>query len=433
MPPPLARLRRAAADHPQRTDVVLALLVFAAAVPTTMLSPGDRDISVAPGVDWLRLPLAMLMTLPIAFRRTRPVAVLLVVGAAAVGAGLLGYSTGAAAFAVALALVSAAYYGGRRVAIVSGVCGGAIVLLMLLVFLPEGERIASENVAVNFAVIVLAVITGDVLRGHRDALAELAERNERLEQLRDVEKREAVAQDRMRIAREVHDIVGHALAAITLQARAGQRQITRDPAVARETFVQIEGVASRALGETREAVGVIRSGSERAELRPQPMLDDLPELVRAVSTSDVRVTLRRGDDGDVPPALQTSAYRIVQESLANVVKHARPATATVTVGRERAAGGGDGGESEGGGEGGDVLRVAVRDDGRGAAGGGATGGGATGAGSGAAGGGAAGGGHGLDGMRARAQQLGGTFAAGPADGGGWLVEARLPLRNGSRA
>lgn len=419
MPSPLARLRQAAADHPQRTDLALALVILAAALPTALLSPADRELSVAPGLEWPRIPLLLLMTLPVAFRRQRPIAVLVTVGAATVAAGLLGWSTGAAAFALVLALISAAYYGGRRVAIVSGAVSTATLLLLLVAFVPEGERIASEGIVFNLAVTVLAVITGDVLRGHRDALAELAERNRRLEQLRDVEKREAVAQDRMRIARELHDIVGHALAAITLQARAGQRQIARDPALARETFVQIEEVASRALGETREAVGAIRSGSEQAELRPQPTLDDLPELVRAVSASDVRVTLRRSGDGDVSPAVQASAYRIVQESLANVVKHARPATATVTVERN----GGDDG----------ALRVTVRDDGRGGRGAGAVGAAANGRGGPHGDAGAGGAGHGLDGMRARAQQLGGSFAAGPADGGGWLVEARLPLRREARA
>ncbi len=217
----------------------------------------------------------------------------------------------------------------------------------------------------------------------------------------------------MRIARELHDIVGHALAAVTLQARAGERLAARDAVAARAAFEQIEEVASRALGETREAVGVLRSGDERAELRPQPTLDDLPELVRAVTTPEVRVTLRRepGVGAALAPAVQASAYRIVQESLANVVKHAGPAAAVVTV--AAAAGGG--------------LRVEVRDDGRGAPpardGGASARGDRDGDGAARAGG---AGGSGIGGMRARADQLGGSFAAGPAPGGGWLVAAELP-------
>lgn len=441
-----ARLRRWAAANPQRVDLALALLTCAAALPTMLFADSNRAVSVAPGFEALRLPLLLLMTLPIAFRRGRPTAVLVVVVVASLAAGMLGYSGGPAAFALIMALASASFYRGRPTAVVAGVFGAATVVLMNFAFLPSEERMSAESLTFNVAVLVLALLTGDVLRGHRDALSELAERNRRLERLRDVETREAVAQDRVRIARELHDIVGHALAAITLQARAGQRQIARDRALAAATFEQIEDVASRALGETRTAVGVIRSGSERAELRPQPTLGDLPELVRAVSASDVHVTLRReganasgGDGGgghegdrDVPPAVQASAYRIVQESLANVVKHARPASVTVTV--SRAADG--------------TLCVAVRDDGRaggsaGAAGGSAAGAGAddgraggSGAGGGAAGAGADDGregGSGLNGMRVRAAQLGGTFAAGPAAGGGWIVEAELPVRTGARA
>lgn len=390
----IGRLRQLAAARPRQTDAALALLIFAASVGTALLTDVDRGVSVAPGVTWPRIPLLALMTLPLVWRRDRPLAVLLTVSAAGIAAGLLGISTGAAAFGLVLALVSAAYYRGRTTTVVGSVVGAATIVFLLLVFPPPGDEVSSENTAFNVAVIVLALITGDVLRGHREALAELAERNRRLEQLRDVEKREAVTQDRMRIARELHDIVGHALAAVTLQARAGQRLAARDAGAARAAFEQIEEVASRALGETREAVGVMRTGAERAELQPQPTLDDLPELVRAVTTPEVRVTLRR-DDGagaTLPPAVQASAYRIVQESLANVVKHAGPAVAVVTV--ADAAGGG--------------LRVEVRDDGRGNPTP------------------EDGDGSGIGGMRARADQLGGSFAAGPLAGGGWLVAAELP-------
>jgi signal transduction histidine kinase len=387
------RLRRAAAAHPRQTDVAIALLLFAASVVSGLLTGVDREASVAPGTTWPQVPLLALMTLPLIWRRDRPLTVLLTIVAGTVGTGLFGFSTGAAAFAIVLALASASYYRGRTTTVVGSIVGSVtIVALYLGVSAPE-ESTSSTSITFNVAVIVLSFVTGDVLRGHREALAELAERNRRLEQLRDVEKREAVTQDRMRIARELHDIVGHALAAVTLQARAGERLATRDAAAARAAFEQIEEVASRALGETREAVGVLRSGDERAELRPQPTLDDLPELVRAVTTPEVRVTLRRdaGAGAALPPAVQASAYRIVQESLANVVKHAGPAAVVVTVAE---AGGG--------------LRVEVRDDGRGADDAPRDGG------------------SGIGGMRARADQLGGSLAAGPAEGGGWLVAAELP-------
>lgn len=386
------RLRAAAAAHPDRFDALIAAAVFVGTLPVMLSFDPPHDSSVVDGLTWPRAPLAALMTLPIALRRRHPLGVLLAISVGVVAAGLLGYATGPAAFAVILALATASYYRGRTTTVVGSVVGVAVlVALYALGPQPDTDRASSTDLIFSASLVVLALVTGDVLRGHRRALGDLEERNRRLEELRDVEKREAVAQDRVRIAQEVHDIVGHALAAITLQARAGQRQVTRDPERAGATFDQIEAVAGRALEETRQAVGIIRSGAERGELRPQPVLDDLPALVEAVSAERVRVSLRRDVTGDLPVSVQASAYRIVQESLANVVKHAGPATAAVEL--EVAPGG---------------LRVSVRDDGAATQ--------------------PAGEGHGLEGMRARARQVGGTLTAGPADGGGWLVEAWLPAR-----
>jgi signal transduction histidine kinase len=232
---------------------------------------------------------------------------------------------------------------------------------------------------------VLATVIGDVLRT-------LNERNRELEALREVEAREAVAQDRVRIAREVHDVVGHALAGITLQARAGRRLVDRDAQRTGEALRQIDELATRALGETREAIGRIRGDGQPAELRPQPRLDDLDELVARLQEDDLRVSLRReGDTSAVPATVQASAFRILQEALSNVVKHARPASAVVTVAATDGA-----------------LELDVHDDGRRAPR-------------------DDGGGHGVRGMRERAASCGGSLEAGPDPGGGWRVHARLPV------
>ena len=190
----------------------------------------------------------------------------------------------------------------------------------------------------------------------------------------------------MRIAREVHDVVGHSLVGIALQARAARRRLEREPARAAEAIDEIDKLATSALAETRQAVGVIR-----AEMGPQPTLKQLDELVAHLQTPDMQVRLER-DAGDVPVLVQSTAYRIVQEALSNVAKYARPATATVSVRRT-----------------GDALAVEVRDNG--------SGNGARGV----------GGGHGLQGMRERAELCGGTLDAGPASDGGWVVSARLPI------
>jgi signal transduction histidine kinase len=154
----------------------------------------------------------------------------------------------------------------------------------------------------------------------------------------------------------------------------------------------IEELAARALGETRETIGLIRAPGQPAELRPQPRLEDLDELVSHLQEDDLRVTLHReGDPARVPAVVQASAYRIVQEALSNVVKHARPASAVVTVLVDDGA-----------------VELDVHDDGRRLPA-------------------DDGRGHGLRGMRERAAQFGGSVDAGPDPAGGWRVHARLLL------
>ncbi|HTE66705.1 MAG TPA: histidine kinase, partial [Candidatus Binatia bacterium] len=202
----------------------------------------------------------------------------------------------------------------------------------------------------------------------------------------------AIVEERIRIAREVHDVVGHSLVAITLQARAGLRRLSRSPERAGQALHEIETLASRALEETRTAVATIRSGTDVTALRPQPTLADLPDLVESIRGSELDVHLVVDPAAhEVAAHLQLAAYRIVQESLSNAAKHARPARAEVRITHA-----------------GDVFTVEIIDDSPNAAP-------------------AAGGGSGLPGMRERAEQLGGTLEAGPAPARGWRVRARLPV------
>jgi signal transduction histidine kinase len=195
----------------------------------------------------------------------------------------------------------------------------------------------------------------------------------------------------MRIAREVHDVVGHSLVAITLQARAGLRRLSRSPDRAGQALHEIESLASRALEETRTAVATIRSGTDATALHPQPTLTDLRDLVESMRGSDLDVHLVvEPATHDLAPRLQSAAYRIVQESLSNAAKHARPARTDVRIAHA-----------------GDVFTVEITDDSTNAA--------------------PAGEGSGLRGMRERAEQLGGSLEAGPAPVRGWRVRARFPV------
>jgi signal transduction histidine kinase len=370
--------------RPTRGDLVLAAVVTLFGVATVLGTAPSPGVGVQHEPDAWAVLLALLSTAPIALRRSAPLGVVLVTGTALVVAAGIGYAAAAAGLGLVFAATSMAYLTDRRgavaAAVLFAVLAGASTVLAF-----EGEPGMSVQLSTSIVLGGLAAAIGDTLRS-------LHARNRELDALRAVEAREAVAQDRVRIAREVHDVVGHALAGITLQARAGRRLLERDPPRAGEALREIDELATRALGETREAIGRIRSADEQAELRPQPRLDDLDELVGRLRDGDLHVDLvREGDATAVPALVQAAAFRIVQEALSNVVKHAGPAHVAVRVAATHAE-----------------LEVDVRDDGR-----------RTPTDDGR--------GHGLGGMRERAAQFGGSLDAGPAAGGGWRVQARLPL------
>jgi signal transduction histidine kinase len=371
--------------RPTRGDLLLALVATVFGVGTVLAAGPSEGTGVTRDADVLGVLLGIAASAPIALRRSAPFPVLVVTAVAVVWASARGSAIAAAGLGPALAATSAAYLTDRRGALVASVVFAATTVLATHLAL-DGDPSERVQIATGIVVSVLATLIGDVLRT-------LHQRNRELEALREVEARAAVAQDRVRIARDVHDVVGHALAGIALQARAGRRLVTRDPERTAEALRQIDELATRALGETREAIGRIRGAGQPAELRPQPGLDDLDDLVARLHEDDqLTVSLRREGDADaVPATVQASAFRIVQEALSNVVKHARPANAVVTVAATDGA-----------------LEVDVRDDGRRAPA-------------------DDGRGHGLRGMRERAAQCGGSLDAGPDPGGGWRVHARLPV------
>jgi signal transduction histidine kinase len=201
---------------------------------------------------------------------------------------------------------------------------------------------------------------------------------------------QAAAAERARIARELHDIVAHHLSVIVLQA-AGARASGK-PAGA--TLEKIENSARQALDETSRLLGVLRDPDEEAGLAPQPGTGELDTLAASVRAAGLPVNLHIGGSlAALPATVDVSVYRIVQEALTNVLKHAGPASAEVKIGNEQ-----------------DTVTIEVTDNGTGQNGNGSPGGG-----------------HGLAGMRERAAVFGGELAAGPRPGGGFAVRARLPL------
>jgi len=214
------------------------------------------------------------------------------------------------------------------------------------------------------------------------------------------ERRQAVLEERARIARDLHDVLAHTVSVMVVQAAAADDVFETNTQQARQALRRTEEAGRQALAELRGFLRTVRADSDAdspaQEIGPQPTLADVPRLTETMGQAGVAVTLVREGDGEVPAGVQVGAYRIVQEALTNTLRHARASSAEVLLRID---------DSQ--------VRVRVRDDGRG---GDASG---------------RGGGHGLVGMRERAALLGGTLYAGPRwDADGFEVEARLPTREG---
>jgi signal transduction histidine kinase len=357
-------------------DVVLALGVFGVIISLIPVEPGgDLTTRALPEVPLGELGAVAVASAALWWRRSRPLAV-------------LGWSEldGLVAF---VALYSVGRHAGddRRSA------AGLAAVLVLVVANTLVDRAPVSEMALG---IVLTALVWYVGRRRRlrdeDAL--------RREQQLAADARRAVIEERTRIARELHDVVAHRVSLMTVQAGAAKTVAVADPASAAQAMQAVEQAGRQALDELRHLLGVLRPDTDGEVLGPQPGLADVPRLVEQFRAAGVDVELHideeRTDDGtpvELPARVDLSAYRIVQEALTNVLKHAGPgAHAQVRVHTDR------GGTS-----------IEVRDDGHGATV-------------------LAGTGHGIIGMRERALLLGGHLEAGPRPGGGFRVAARLPVR-----
>jgi signal transduction histidine kinase len=217
-------------------------------------------------------------------------------------------------------------------------------------------------------------------------------RAERLARDREAEARAAVAEERARIARELHDVVGHSVSVMTVQASGVRRLLREDQQREREALLIVERTGREALAEMRRMVGVLRRPEEAPALAPQPSLEHVERLVEQAREAGLPVDLRvQGEAVELPAGVDLTAYRLVQEGLTNALKHANASHAEVVVNYVDGA-----------------IEVTVSDDGKGVGNG-------------------AGGGHGLVGMRERVSVYGGELDAGPQPGGGYRLRARLPV------
>lgn len=247
--------------------------------------------------------------------------------------------------------------------------------------------------SVRWAVIIATVAVGTVRGNRRQLLAAMTERAERAEQTREEEARRRVDAERLRIARELHDVVAHSMSMINVQAGVAAHVLEDRPEQAATALQAIKVASREGLRELRAILNVLRHVDEGEDTSPAPGLDSVSSLVAAADQSGLQATVSViGPPRPVPPTVELAAYRIVQESLTNVLRHARAARATVELRYVPEA-----------------MIVRVDDDGR------ALGDEYT-----------QGAGAGITGMRERAEALGGTVTAGPRPQGGWGVEAHLP-------
>ena len=353
------------------------------------------EILVESGFDGeraLSIPAALVFSASLAWRRRMPLLPLLlavgVIELSNLEARALA-ETGAFLFGVVIAIYSAGAHTEGRMTIAAALITAAVIPLAAI---EPGEQLTLPDL--GFFVMFLGgpFVVGRIMRRRRARERTLEGRAVALERAGEERARAAVAEERARIARELHDAVSHALSVILLQARGARRLLPDSERPVRQALDTIEGSGLQALEEMRRLLGLLRKDDEELALAPQPSLRRVGDLVEGVRQAGLPVELSvEGEIGELPPGVDVSAYRIVQEALTNALKHSGLARARVLIRRF-----------------GEELEIDVVDDGGGI-------------------GAENGSGQGLVGMRERVAVYGGQLEAGQRPEGGYALRARLPL------
>jgi signal transduction histidine kinase len=379
----MRRILRAA--EPRELPLVLVLIAAA-------LAEGNWS-NDSEGLSPLGVVAAIAIAVPLLWRHSAPKAVLalVVLGVFACMATLKPGWTVVAVSAVAI--YSVALYGDRLRTLLTAGCVVAVTVSVMAVFSDAG--LLSYDALSRLGVLLFALVLGDAVRSRRAVEEAAAEREvERERRARDEADRR-LSDERLRIAQEVHDVVAHAMVAINVQAGVAAHVLHKRPGQAETALTEIKRVSGAALDDLRATLGLLRDEGSAAPVHPTRVLAEVPDLAGPLRATGVRVDVDLdGPEERVPSAVGAAAYRIVQEALTNVLRHADASTAAVHVAIGSRS-----------------VEIDVRNDGVGAA----------------AQAPVNGAGRGLRGMAERAEALGGRIEAGPRAEGGWQVHAVLPL------
>lgn len=387
--------------HPTWVDGFWAVVLFGISVV------GGATVEESRGTDLpaLTVPVMLLLSLVVALRRRMPERMLLLALAVGVGQLITDVATVPADFALLVIVYTVAAVGARwasRLALTAGLCAAPLAQLR---WPDEGQSVATNVAVVIFQAVpfALAWVLGDSIRTRRAYFAQLEERAARLEKERAAQAKVAVAAERARIARELHDVVAHNVSVMVVQADGAAYVLDAAPDQAKKALETISSTGRQALAEMRRLLGVLRTGEhqEAGEYVPQPDVRQIEDLVEECRRTGLPVDFKvEGTSRPLPSGVELTAYRIVQEALTNTRKHGGPnAGASVRLVYFD-----------------DGLGLLVEDDGKGAPHELYEEGGFDGQ------------GHGLIGMRERVGMVGGTLDAGPRPGGGFRISVLLPLK-----
>ncbi|MFJ4919331.1 sensor histidine kinase [Streptomyces sp. NPDC088725] len=399
-----ARARGWARAHPLAPDAVLAAAVLLAMLVGSFAGPHSRAGGPGPtfgerAPDALSVVLMAVAAAALVRRRRNPMAVLLCTGTLTAVDLVLSAPPAPVVFSTVIALFTVAARTDRSTTWRVGLATMTVLTALAMGF-SAGPWYEQENLGI-FAWTGMAGAAGDAVRSRRAFIGAIRERAERAERTREEEARRRVAEERLRIARDLHDVVAHHIALVNVQAGVASHVMDKRPDQAKEALAHVREASRSALNELRATVGLLRqSGDPEAPTEPAPGLAHVDGLLGTFRNAGLPVDFAAADGTPrLPATVDLAAFRIIQEALTNVRKHAgagaRAEVSVVPVGH--------------------TIEITVLDNGRG-----------TGEPS-------DGGGHGLLGMRERVTALGGSLSAGPRYGGGFRVQAILPVQSGASA